>query len=119
MVAERRAAGDRLAMVQQRARHSAHHHNMAVAREMSEAAERRQEEEEDRARATTVLGRPSQREHEYPLPSFATYEDTERRRRLETSNHGGASASTNGARTPCASNDGAGTSGAGNFGSYY
>jgi hypothetical protein len=48
MVTERRAAADRLAETQQRARHSAHLRNMAAARE---------------ARATAVLARASQREH--------------------------------------------------------
>jgi hypothetical protein len=44
---------------------------MAAAREV---AERRQEE--DRARAA-VSARA--REHQYPLPSFAAYEDTQQR----------------------------------------
>jgi hypothetical protein len=40
ITAKRRAVTDRLAAVQQRARHSAHRRNMAVAREASGLAER-------------------------------------------------------------------------------
>jgi hypothetical protein len=34
-------------------------------------------EEDDRVRETTALERASQREHQYPLPSFAAYEDAQ------------------------------------------
>jgi hypothetical protein len=60
MVATRRVVEDRLAAAQQRARHSAHHRNMPATRKTAEP----RQEEEDRARATAVLARASQREHQ-------------------------------------------------------
>jgi hypothetical protein len=39
------------------------------------------QEEDGRVRETTTLERASQREHQYPLPSFAAYEDAQRRHR--------------------------------------
>jgi hypothetical protein len=71
MVAEGKAAADRLAAAQERARHSAHRGNMAAARKAAKWWQ-----EEDQARAA-VLARA--REHQYPLPSFGAHEDDERR----------------------------------------